>query len=581
MNPERLLQNFDRLIDTPDAVPRLRRFILDLAVRGKLVEQDPEDEPAGELLKRIEGEKKRLVKAGTIKEQKPLTPIDIATTPFDPPSGWKWTRLGATVNNHFGGGTPSKSNFAYWDGDIFWASVKDIGKTKYVVQTIDRISEDGLKNSSSNLIPPGNLIVVTRMGLGKVSINQVPMAINQDLRALILSSFASIDFYYIFFKTASYEGSGLTVKGIKVEELLNFPFPLPPLAEQHRIVAKVDELMKLCDELEAAQAKRERRRDRLVAATLHGMNGVNLSFPLVGNPSEERLRTSRSDISFEDSARFYFNHLPGLTTRTEHIQQLRQTILNLAVRGRLVEQNPEDEPIAKSIKKFADQKPSQKEINANDEVSNLGESYFVPNGWAWLKGYQIADFIDPQPSHRTPPVFPSGVAYIGYSDITSSGQIDFINARKVAPSVFVEHRQRYTLKKGDFIIGKIGTIGQPVLLTEPFDYTLSANIILVQPHAHLVEPSYLMTFISSPVAERVLRKVKTDSTHAVFGIKKARELLIPVPPFAEQHRIVAKVDELMALCDEMESRITTNTTTSRKLLEATLQETFVGCTQTA
>jgi type I restriction enzyme S subunit len=150
MNAETLLKHFDRISDAPDAIPRLRRFILDLAVRGKLVEQDPNDEPAVELLKRIQAEKARLVKERKIKEQKELTK---STTkfPYKLPVSWQWVPLGFTVNSHFGGGTPSKNNSSYWDGDIFWASVKDIGKSKYVDETIDKISNAGLKDSSSDM----------------------------------------------------------------------------------------------------------------------------------------------------------------------------------------------------------------------------------------------------------------------------------------------------------------------------------------------------------------------------------------------------------------------------------------------
>ena len=176
-----LLKHFEQVSEAPDAVPRMRRFILDLAVRGKLVQQDSTDEPAAKLLKRIEAERKQLVKDGTVKAPKGLSSIRDSEITCDTPIGWKWTRLGDSVNCHFGGGTPSKGNSSYWGGDIYWASVKDIGKSKYVDHTIDKITEVGLANCSSNLIQPGNLIVVTRMGLGKVSINRVPVAINQDL----------------------------------------------------------------------------------------------------------------------------------------------------------------------------------------------------------------------------------------------------------------------------------------------------------------------------------------------------------------------------------------------------------------
>jgi type I restriction enzyme S subunit len=189
MNPQRLLQHFDRIAEAPDAVARLRRFILDLAVRGKLVEQDPNDEPASELLKRIQVEKERLAREGEAKESTSFPLLANTDQPaYELPPSWCWVRFGEVVIRHLGGGTPSKSNSSYWGGDILWASVKDVGKGKYLDDTIDRITEAGLTNSSSNLVAPGNLIVVTRMGLGKVSINRVPVAINQDLRALKLSS---------------------------------------------------------------------------------------------------------------------------------------------------------------------------------------------------------------------------------------------------------------------------------------------------------------------------------------------------------------------------------------------------------
>ncbi len=552
MNPERLLQNFDRLIDTPDAVPRLRRFILDLAVRGKLVEQNPEDEPAAELLKRIEGEKKRLIKKRAIKELKSLLPIEDAVLPFAVPKGWKWTRLGDSVNNHFGGGTPSKSKASYWDGDIFWASVKDIGKTKYVDKTIDLITKSGLENSSSNLIPPGNLIVVTRMGLGKVSINRVPIAINQDLRALILSGLASIDFYYIFFKTASYKGSGLTVKGIKVDELLNFPFPLPPLSEQNRIVAKVDELMKLCDELEATQAKRERRRDRLVAATLHGLN------------NGEATNGNGESFSFEDSAGFYLNHLPRLTTWTEHIQQLRQTILNLAVRGKLVRQAPKEIVQINCVAKREIKKTSS-------ELKEDPWPHVLPASWRWQRLEALAIQVT-DGEHATPHRIMEQQVPLVTAKNVRNGQMDYTNTDWVAYETATKAWQRCRPQVGDILLVCVGaTTGRLCVLREPKDMVLVRSVAMIRPNDS-VDVDFMAVVLRSPMCQtQIWEKVKVTAQPCLY-INRIKSLAVPVPPLAEQIRIVAKVDELMKMCDEMEARIITNTMSSRKLLEATLQE---------
>ena len=249
-----------------DQIRRLRQTILELAVQGKLVKQESADEPASILLRRIEVEKSQLVKEGKIKEPKPFAvPID---TLCELPMSWSLVPLGAILVKHLGGGTPSKSNKDYWNGSIPWASVKDVGKSKYLDHTIDCITEAGLENSSSNLIEPNNLVVVTRMGLGKVSINRIFVSINQDLRALILSDLISINYAYKFLLTHGLEGTGLTVKGIKLDKLLSIPFPLPPVAEQHRIVAKVDELLALCNQLEVSLGTADTRRQRLLESLL-------------------------------------------------------------------------------------------------------------------------------------------------------------------------------------------------------------------------------------------------------------------------------------------------------------------------
>lgn len=245
-----IARHFNELYSVKENVTELRKAILQIAVMGKLVPQDPSDPPASTLLKAIEAEKQRLVKEGKIKAAKPLPPIQPEEVPYELPQGWEWVRLGDVVLSIVGGGTPSKNNPAFWGGRIPWASVKDLNVDVYLESTIDSITENGLNNSSTNLIPKGSIIVCTRMGSGKVAINKVDISINQDLKALSISSFVDKMFFFLKYKDYKIIGKGVTVHGIRQDELLNLLFPLPPLPEQHRIVAKVDQLMGLCDTLE-------------------------------------------------------------------------------------------------------------------------------------------------------------------------------------------------------------------------------------------------------------------------------------------------------------------------------------------
>jgi type I restriction enzyme, S subunit len=565
MNAERLLQHFDRLSEAPDAIPRLRRFILDLAVRGKLVEQDPNDEPATELLKRIEIEKARLVKGGKINGQKPLDAVEPNQAPYELPANWKWVRFGETVNNHLGGGTPSKNDPTYWDGDIYWASVKDIGKGKYVDETIDRISEGGLADSSSNLIPPGNLIVVTRMGLGKVSINRVPIAINQDLRALFLSSLAAIDYYYIFFKTHGFEGTGLTVKGIKLEELLNIAFPLSPLAEQHRIVAKVDELMALCDQLEAAKIRREQSRDRLVAASLHHLN----------QPAD--VEEADTPETFRDHVRFIFNHLPRFTTHPEHIKQLRETILNLAVGGKLVSQDPNDEPASELLKRIREDKARlvKEGIIPQQKVLHSDQKRFAiqyPVKWEAVNFGNICNLVTSGSRGWAEFYSDAGPKFIRAQNIRF-GRLQLDDLACVNPPKKTEGT-RTRVSNGDLLIVITGAgVTNPALLDHELgEAYVSQHVALIKPTATSLSRWLLLCLMAPAGGRAELVERAYGAGRPGLNLDNIRSLNIPLPPLAEQHRIVVKVDELMALCDQLEAQLATTEADSRRLLEAVLHE---------
>ena len=232
---------------------QLKQTILQEAIEGKLTEKwrakNPDIGTAKELLAQIKIEKEKLIKEKKLKASKPLASINEDEIPFDIPKNWEWCRLGDVITNIKGGGTPSKANSKFWNGNIPWASVKDL-KNDFIDFTDDFITEEALNNSSTNLIPKGNIIISTRMGLGKIAFNNIDTCINQDLKAIFLNNINSKYFFSVY-KTYSIVGRGMTVDGIRQEDLLSYMFPLPPLEEQKEIVTTIEKLFAICDELES------------------------------------------------------------------------------------------------------------------------------------------------------------------------------------------------------------------------------------------------------------------------------------------------------------------------------------------
>ena len=161
------------------------------------------------------------------------------------PQGWILTTYSAVLNSVFGGGTPSKTNLSYWNGDISWCSVKDLGEKLIIMNTIDSITIEGLKNSSSRMVEKGDLILCTRMAVGKLRIAGKSMEINQDLKGLVTSKKINKLFFIMQVNATNFIGSGTTVKGLQIADFMTHAFILPPLKEQSRIVNKIDDLFSL------------------------------------------------------------------------------------------------------------------------------------------------------------------------------------------------------------------------------------------------------------------------------------------------------------------------------------------------
>ena len=532
MNLETFFEKFELFADAPDAVAKMRELVLELAVRGKLVEQKPEEHSAIECIRRA---------------NKPLVAV-ASDDLVEIPVGWVALPLGCLIASNTGGGTPSKQYPSYWNGRIPWASVKDVQSEKYLISTIDSITEEGLRDSSSNLIPPNRLIVVTRMGLGKLAINTIPIAINQDLRAIEPTTALDLDFAYLLFKSLKLVGSGVTVKGITVDKLHSMPVWMPPLAEQKRIVAKVDELMALCDRLEAQQQERETRHAALARASLarfaEAPTPANLPFLF------------HSSFSIPPS-------------------DLRKSILTLAVQGKLVPQDPNDEPAEVLIERIAAMrrvnKGKQYEPVLSDEVP-----YEVPFSWSWVRLGNISMTSDSGWSPQCLPEARSGSDW-GVLKVSAVSWGIFKPEENKALPQGMTSRPDCEVKAGDFLLSRANTeelVARSVVVDQtPPRLMMSDKIVRFTFPAEIERAFINLANMSDPSRAYYVRNASgTSSSMKNIGREVMCNLPIPLPPLAEQRRIVAKVEQMMALVDVLERQLASSRATAANLLAAIVAE---------
>jgi type I restriction enzyme S subunit len=558
MNQELLLNHFDRISDSPDAIPRLRSFILDLAVRGKLVEQDPRDECASELIDRIQAAKARLMKDGKIRKQIAQPNIEPGSCPFLLPNGWLWARLGDVIQllsgQHLQPGEYSEQKD---QGLPYITGPADFGKSGLVITRYALVKKAVAKKGQI-------LLTVKGAGVGKTAICDLPeVAISRQLMAMTAIEWSQQFLLLTTHRlaTALIESARSLIPGISREDVDQFIFPLPPLPEQARIVAKVDELMALCNRLEAQRTERESQRNRLTAASLHSLN---------------------DDTNVEDfraHARFHLDHLPRLTTRTEHVQQFRRTILSFAVRGKLVEQDLRDEPASEMFERIQTEKARQiKEgiLRKEKPLLPVGDDevpFNVPRGWIWARIGSVSlltDYGTSVKSDRTE----DGVPVFSMGDI-QGGEV-ILGGQKRVPHE-VEDLPKLFLKRLDLLYNRTNSaelVGKTGIYTGDDDaYTFASYLIRIRFLNSFTSPLYANLAMNAPYfrVTQIVPELQQQCGQANVNGTKLRNMLIPLPPLAEQHKIVAKVNELMAVCDRLEKQLTIAQAESRHLLEAVLQ----------
>ncbi|AZZ44812.1 restriction endonuclease subunit S [Pseudomonadaceae bacterium SI-3] len=533
-----LTDNLPLLAGAPNGIKKLRELILELAVRGKLVPQDPNDEPASELLKRIAEEKARLVAEGKIKKQKPLAEIGEEEKPFDLPTNWEWVRI-AAVGHDWGQKTPDKS-FTYID-------VGAVDNAAGRISTPQVLMAEGAPSRARKVVQPGTVIYSTiRPYLLNVAV--IDEAYEQE--PIASTAFAIIHPYLemparyflwylrspVFVRYVESVQMGIAYPAINDGQFFSGLIPLPPLAEQHRIVAKVDELMALCDRLEAQQVDAKSAHALLMQALLHSL-------------------TQAADAEdFAASWQRLAAHFHTLFTTESSIDALKQTLLQLAVMGKLVPQDPNDEPASELLQRIAverlDREGSRRSKSQVElrEIDGSEKKFELPAGWEWVRLQQIVSVS-------------SGDGLVS-AKMNTEGSVPVYGGNGVTG-----HHDRQNVEKETLVIGRVGYYCGSIHLT-PASAWVTDNALIVRFSERNIDKSFLFWLLKGTN----LKEQENATAQPVISGRKIYPIVLAIPPLAEQRRIVAKLNQLMVLCDQLKTRLTQARRLNEQLATALVEQ---------
>ena len=536
---------------------KLRELILELAVRGLLAPQDPRDEPAAVLLKQIAAEKARLTKEEKIAIQKKLPPISEDEKPFKLPTGWIWTRLGDFIYLEMGQSPSSKYYNSEGEGIPFFQGKADFGdiypEPRYWCICPQKFAY------------PNDVLLSVRAPVGPTNISNIECCIGRGLAAL--RPLAKTPTLFLLYLMRAFQNSlesfatGTTFAAVTKTHVENLLIPIPPLQEQRRIVAKVDELMALCDRLEQQQDANIAAHQTLVRVLLAALTGA------AGRGAFEAAWTRIAD------------HFDALFTTAESIAELKQTILQLAVMGKLVPQDPADEPASVLLKQIAAEKAKlvkAGKIKKQEPLPPIREDeqpFQLPDGWAWCRideiSLRVVDCL-----HSTPKFKETGRLCIDTNCIRP-GIVIHEKIRFVDEETFQERNRRMKPRKDDVLFSREGALlGIAVKVQDGLDFCIGQRMMIFRLN-DCVKSDYFERILNSQIIRSQYIHKITGAASPHLNIRDIVKLYVPLPPTEEQRRIVAKVDELMALCDRLHTRLAASQTTQRQLADAIAARNFL------
>lgn len=556
-----LVRQFGLLVSAPDAVARLRELILTLAVQGKLVPQDPNDEAADALLQEVVAERQRLISTGRIKSGKTFEQVGDNDGPFPLPPNWQWIRLGSALEM-INGRAFKPSDWLPTGLPI--VRIQNLNNEAASFNYCDPATVD-----PRHFIDSGDFLIswsgTPGTSFGAFIWRRGPAALNQHIfRCELIADVFSPEFLRLAINSQlnvliSRAQGGVGLQHVTKGALESLVLLLPPRAEQARIVVRVDELMRLCDALEAKGRLEAEQHARLLG-TLLGT--------LTDSATAEELAANWQRVAA---------HFDLLLDRPEAVDALEQTILQLAIQGLLVQQDPGEEPAFTLIDRIQSEREQALRVGAlkrDKPPPPIGADdvlFSVPAGWAWARlGRLTLQVTDG--THHTPRYQPDGVAFISVKDIDGTTVL-FKDCKFISEE---EHRQinaRCNPERGDILLCRIGTLGRPTIVDtiRPFSLFVSVGLLKLPKSVDIC--AFLHMVLSSPWMKKEYDRIKAGGSHTnKLNLGDIPLLMIPIAPLAEQSRIVARVTELRRLCADLRRHLAASQATQSHLADAIVEQ---------
>lgn len=560
----KFVESFPVIAEAEGGIERLRGLVLELALRGRLVSQCCRDVPARTLLDTIQNRRRLQSPGGAAHRDEWRAPLRQDEAPRSVPAGWEWVRLGSVIDlvsgQHLG-----PNDYSTRPGQLpYFTGPSDFGPTHPVAS---RWTEERRAIAKRGDV----LLTVKGAGVGKTNLMSIAeAAISRQLMAVRSTAFAD-GYLSLVLRHAAEEFHrrqvGIAIPGIGRDDVISLPAPIPPMDEQKRIVAKVDELMRLIDDLEAKQNRQREAQARWRNAALDGL--TNAEGPEELTAACERVTRRWSEL-----------------TDMNALTDLRSTVRDLGVLGRLTHSTATDGTAAVELEVIAKERAqalAKRVVKADREPREVDETeppiVALPETWCWVRVKQLAACV---PSAITDGPFGTNLMtkdYIGAPGfkVVRLGNIGvghYIEGKDAF--ITAEHYRRlprHHVESGDLLVAGLAEpvcraciapaeIGPALVKADCFRMRVNPR----------VEPRYLMVALNSNICRLQAEAANHGITRTRINLANFKAVWVPLPPLAEQRRIVAKVDQLMALCDALEAGLRRKEQAAAKLAEAVVAE---------